>query len=383
MARNILFVSHASELNGAEKVLLRILERLDRKKFKPFLITPEYGLLEDKARKLGINTEIVPMKWWISESSKRWRQPFSWIFNMKSIFRISRIISKKNISLVFSNTSIMFSAALASKLSRVPHIWMIHENLSGYACCFYFLLGNDILVRIIEFLSARIIVNSLASKKAFKNKEKTCLVYNGIEVNREQISSEHDIRNELNIGTNDPLIGVIGKISDEKGQKEIVLALRRLSQVYPQLKLLIIGSVSDDHYYEEILNIIKSSDLGNKVIFTGYRPDVMDILKSMDLVVIASDTESFGLVALEAMCVHTPVLAVDSGALPEIITHGKTGFLVRKKDSGSLREGIDSVLKRPDRAERVVKRAFDLVRSRFQFENQIKKIEQIMEDSLG
>ncbi|HOI45565.1 MAG TPA: hypothetical protein PLX50_08130, partial [Candidatus Aminicenantes bacterium] len=76
--KNILFVSHSVELNGAELMLLQTLKNIDREKFRLFLAAPGKGPLLEEAGRAGVWTFAVPMKWWLTEKSRVWRQPFSW-----------------------------------------------------------------------------------------------------------------------------------------------------------------------------------------------------------------------------------------------------------------------------------------------------------------
>ena len=75
--KTVLFVSHSSERNGAERMLLDVLCGLDRGKFRPFLALPRTGPLQREAEKAGITTRVVPMKWSLTERSKIWKQPLT------------------------------------------------------------------------------------------------------------------------------------------------------------------------------------------------------------------------------------------------------------------------------------------------------------------
>ena len=99
-------------------MLIQTLERLDRTRFNPVLVIPRPGPLNKYADDSGIETLIVPMKWWLSGRSLVWRQPIAWIWNIKSVKILVDIIRKRNIHLVFTNSAVGFSGALAARISR-------------------------------------------------------------------------------------------------------------------------------------------------------------------------------------------------------------------------------------------------------------------------
>lgn len=382
MTSHILFVSHSAELNGAERMLLQILKKIDRKKFHPWLLLPKPGPLGEEVRKLGIEEEIVPCKWWITEKSKTWKQPFSWFWNIRSVLRVLRILRRRKISLVFSNSSVAFSGALAAKMKKIPHIWSIHEILSGKNSLLHFFFGKRALLRLISWLSTRIIVNSSASQKAFEENKKIRLVYNGIETNHKNARSEESLREEFGLLKNDFILSVVGKIYREKGQREVTMAVDSLRQTYPQVRLLIVGGVKDRDYYLELERLIEERNLEQHVIFTGYRRDILEFLRFVNLLVVASSVDSFGLAALEAMSVGTPVLAVCAGGLPEVISPGDNGFLIESPDPELIREAVQSLLQNPSRMKEVSEKGIQTAKKRFSSEEQIKKIQKVMEECL-
>jgi len=380
MIRNILFVSHSAELNGSERMLLQTLNRIDRSKFYLCLLLPQPGPLGEEVKKLGIQEEIIHYKWWLTEKSKIWKQPFSWMWNIKSVFQICKIIHKRRISLVFSNSSVAFSGALAAKARRIPHVWSIHEILCGKNPLIYFFFGNRALVNLISCLSTRIIVNSSASQKAFKQRKKVRLVYNALEIGNKNIVPKNALREELGIGKKDFILGVVGKIYREKGQREVILAVDSIRRTYPHVKLLVVGGVKDQDYYLELKKLVKERNLEKHVCFVGYRKDIFNLLRSIDLLVVSSSVDSFGLAALEAMAVKTPVLAVRAGGLPEIISHGKNGFLIESRKPEIIQKEVESILKNPLKVAEVTEEGFRTARERFSLKEQVKEIEKVMDE---
>lgn len=382
MASNILFVSHSAELNGAERMLLQILKNIDREKIHPYLLLPEPGPLGDEAKEMGIEGEIVPLKWWITEKSKTWKQPISWLWNMRSVLRVSQILESRKIALVFSNSSVVFSGAIAAKMKKIPHLWSIHEILGGKNPLLHFFFGKRVLVRLISWLSSAVIVNSSASHQTFRGNRKVQRIYNGIAMNHKMNRSKESLRQEFGLLRDDFILGVVGKIYREKGQREVILALDSLRRTHPQVKLLVVGDVKDGDYYHELERLVEDLNLEPYVFFTGYRRDIIELLQLLDLLVVSSSVDSFGLAALEAMSVGTPVLAVNAGGLPEIISPGENGVLIESPNPDLICMGVESLLQNPSRMREFAEKGLRKVREKFSSEEQIRRIQKVMDECL-
>jgi len=382
MKKNILFVSHSAELYGAERVLLQTIEGLNKEKFRPILVLPRSGPLEEETEKLGVETVHVPSKWWLTERGKTWKQPFSWLWNLKSIFRLSQLINKKDVDLVFSNSAVNFTGALAAKWRKVPHIWSVHEILEGTSSVMSFLLGKRALVGMISALSTRIIVNSDTTGLPFKQQGKVRKVTIGVKRNQGDKVSRGVLRQDFGFNLGDFVVGVVGKIYLEKGQKEVVEAIGMIVKTWPQVRLLLVGEIRDKSYHRKIQKSILDNHLENHVVVTGYQKEISNILSMIDLLVVASNIESFGRVALEAMSVKTPVLAVRRGGISEVVSPGESGFLVESRDPEVLAQAIISILENQEHAHLVTMTGYQIVEEKYSLENQIKGTERVLKECL-
>jgi glycosyltransferase involved in cell wall biosynthesis len=162
-------------------------------------------------------------------------------------------------------------------------------------------------------------------------------VHDAIDVNAfSGVSDPSPLISEFGIAEDELLIGLFGRVIGWKGTREFVLAVERLSRQWDNFRAFIVGDPSDfdDGYYRQVKELAESLGVADKLVFTGYREDVAQLMHLMDVVVHTSiSPEPFGMVIIEAMACGKPVVASNVGGGPlEIVDDGVTGFLVNPKD---------------------------------------------------
>jgi glycosyltransferase involved in cell wall biosynthesis len=143
-----------------------------------------------------------------------------------------------------------------------------------------------------------------------------------------------------------PLVGFIGRLNRQKGVDILLRAFALVELRHPTARLVLAGDGPDR---VRLARTAKSLGL-RRVDFLGWRNDAVDILADIDLLVMPSRWEGFGMVALEAMALSKPVVASRVSALPEIIVPGETGRLVEPDRPEELAEAVLSILSDPARA---------------------------------
>jgi glycosyltransferase involved in cell wall biosynthesis len=379
---NVLFVSHSSELNGAERMLLDTIRGLDRRKFSPLLAVPRPGPLAEAAAGAGVECLALPMKWTLTEANKVWKQPFSCVWNTRGKRAAARLIRSRGIGLVVTNTAAVWTGAKAARQTGVPHVWFVHEILDGERPLLKYVFGRKALVRRMTRLSDRIVANSDASARAFAGSGKTVVVGNGIAARNGPAPDSSAFRDSLGIEPGASVAGIIGKIYPGKGQMEAVLAADILRRARPGLRLLVVGAVDDARYHGRIREAVGRLGLERNVLFLGYRDDLEGILGLLDVLVVASSVDSLGRIALEAMAAGTPVIAAAKGGLPEVVRDGETGLLVASPEPGLFAAGIARLLDDPALARRLGEGGRKFVAANYSLEGQVRKIERVLEECL-
>ncbi len=146
---------------------------------------------------------------------------------------------------------------------------------------------------------------------------------------RAVLEQKYGINNEF-------CIGIVGRIEHQKGQYLLIDALAKLIAQDVSAKLLIVGSAMNEQYLTHLKNHINKLGLSNHIIFTGFIDNSHQLMQLFDVLVLATDNETFGMVLVEAMHAGVCVIASNNGGSLEIIEDGKTGLLFTSGDSINL-----------------------------------------------
>lgn len=165
-----------------------------------------------------------------------------------------------------------------------------------------------------------------------------------------------EVREELGIPAGSEVAGVVGNIQEWKGQRVLVEALGLLEKARPRLVVLLVGGVhrSGDEYAREVRALAEARGLAPRVIWTGARDDVPDVMNAMDIIVHTSTRgEPFGRVIIEGMAVGRPVVATRAGGVPEFVQDGVDAVLVEPGDATALAAVLDGLLGNEDERRRL------------------------------
>ncbi|MBM4046321.1 MAG: glycosyltransferase family 4 protein [Planctomycetes bacterium] len=153
------------------------------------------------------------------------------------------------------------------------------------------------------------------------------------------------LREELHVAGATPLIGVVGRLSPEKGHRYFLEAFKRTTELVPDASAVFVGDGQEEAHLKEQTHAL---GLDSRVIFAGYRTDVSRFYQALDVLVLPSLTENMPNVALEAMAYGKPVVGTRVGGIPEVVVDGETGLLVKPADAESLGRALSALLR--DRA---------------------------------
>ena len=349
---NILYLDSGSGIGGGQRSLLLLLKHLDTARFRSFVGCLGDSMLATAARKAGHPVIPLDLPKQHDKGDKTRRFTFDDITRdlqqLKVIFQLLRVLEAKQIDLIHANSlAAGLIGGVAAKLYGIPVV--MHKR---YATAY------GILDRICDALLDRVILVSEATRWAFAPHSKQALIYNGVELSSLQLSSQAEtLRADLHLDPDALLIGIVTRITPEKGIHTLIEATAKL-KAPPPVQLLVVGGpyFSKDAEYIDSLKV-QAEKLGvvDRVIFTGFLEDTGAILSLLDVVLLASTIpEACPRTIIEAMAAGVPVIATPLGGSKELVTP-ETGILVPAEDADAFAAAITQLAEDGDRRKQMRK----------------------------
>lgn len=195
-------------------------------------------------------------------------------------------------------------------------------------------------------ISSMIKENLIASTPL--NPQKVFLLHNGIDTGRfdPSVVDSKTVRKEFNIGTDEIVVGMMGRFSPGKGHEEFIRAAEIISTKHPNVQFMIVGEASkgEDIYYSSVRELVNSLKLNEKIIFTGFRTDTPEVIAAMDIFIFPSRDESFGLTLVEAMSMSKPTICTNASGVLDIAIDNKTSFFFERENVNQLVEKIEMLI---------------------------------------
>jgi len=346
----VAFIHSGADLYGASRSLLRLVQCCQNDGMTVLVVLPSTGPLVARLEALGatvkVQTDLTIIARGLNHTvSGLLSWPFTFMFGS---IRLSKTLSDFRADIVHSNTATILSGAVAARIARIPHIWHIREIFSEFP------RGWLIYRRIIDHFSSRIVCVSRAVFEQFADcpaSSKAIVIYNGLLPPEYDSPTDDDaraFRAGLSIPLDAKLVGIVGRIKlQRKGHDVFVKAAARVAKRFPEVLFLIVGKVFPglEAHHSELLALIESLGIRDRVIFAGELADTRIVYKSVDMLVMPSALpEPFGLVLIEAMSFARPAVCTTNGGGREIVVHGETGYMVQPNDHESLAEAMERIL---------------------------------------
>lgn len=326
MKLNVMQMTDVTGRGGAEKALVDLALRLDRRRFNVTVCaTRTAGNYQPLLAEAGVRTIAL-------ERNSRAES-----YKMLHLLRLMRAqpVHVLHTHLFGANTW----GRVLGKMAGVPVI-IAHEHWSSRS-------RREVAIdRLLYRMTDRILVPSRASKRLIMQMENIParyldVTYNGVDVSlfSPGASDRVEARLQLGIEGGAIVVGTVGRLSADKGgQDDLIWAVSEARKTYPQLRLLVVGDGPLRPRLEKMAGEL-CKDAGT-AIFAGVRADVARMLSAMDIFVLPSLKEALPIAVLEAMAMGVPVVATRVGGVPEVVLDGTTGLLVPPGDRAALRDAL-------------------------------------------
>jgi len=281
------------------------------------------------------------------------------VSNLKSILQLTQLIRRQRYDAVHVHTPVAsVLGRIAAKLAGTPRIlytahgFYFHDEMPRRTYHFY-----HCIERAAGWLTDLILTQSredlvTAEKTGLCPARKLRYLGNGVDLDRfrrDRLSPQHQdaLRQTLRIPADAfPLIGMTGRITAEKGYRELIDALAQLRLHFPQACLLVIGgqlSSERDAFQQELRDRIAQQNLTASVIFTGFRSDIPELLGLLDIFCLPSYREGLPRSILEAMAMELPVVTTNIRGCREAVCNGQTGWIVPPRQSQPLAAALQQL----------------------------------------
>ena len=210
--------------------------------------------------------------------------------------------------------------------------------------------------------------------------DKITTLYYGVKQPEEMLdkTSIQQQRENLGFSKNDFIAGLIGRLEESKGQYLLIDALHTAKQNGHNIKALIVGHEMNPGYRDQLKSQANKLGVLDNITFQDFTSEPQQLMQLCDCVILASGQETFGLVLPEAMRAGVAVIGSNSGGVPEIIDHEKTGLLFETKNTDSLYQQLERLYLDADFKNKLAKQGKQSADERFDNSLHFQQLEQHM-----
>lgn len=372
---NILYLHAGAEMYGADKVMFDLIRKLDKNKFKPYVVLPKDGVLVDALKGAGVDVAVIPYP--------IMRRKY---FNPKGILQygggllkygkqLSKFAKEKHIDVIHTNTSAVLEGCRVSRACHIPQLWEIHEII----------VSPKVMYKVTSKLIAKYATLTVTVSKAVRDHlyrsgyfkpNSIKVIYNGVDANRFNPNNDSSyLRKEWNIPEGAPVIGMIGRVNRWKGQGDFLKAANILLEKHKNLYVVFVGSAFEGEEWreKELKDEIARSPYKDRIVDSGYRKDAEGVHSLFDIFVLPSTSpDPLPTVVLEAMASGKPVVGYKHGGICEMVEDGYNGFLADVNDTEDLAAKIDMILSDDVRRKTMGERSRQRLLEKFSYDSYVK-----------
>jgi glycosyltransferase involved in cell wall biosynthesis len=355
----LLLINTSKKWGGGEVWFLETAKAFMKRGFHVSFVTSGKSPLEKHLYSAGI--PVLSIK----------RSPL-WL--LLTFFRIKDYFPDEPPVIILVNCGLdLMHACIIKKILSAPSTLILRRGLDKP-------LKNSFFNRLLYKQADIFIANSKATARTLHHsfpwltREKIHIIYNPITINPVATISVEQLKQRYNIKNQSYILGIIGRLTHQKGHTILFDALKKVVLYQPDTVLLVIG---DGELKEQLYAYIKKIEMEQYCLFLGHQDEITSHYRICDIIVIPSLFEGFCFTAIEAQFLKVPVIASNISSLPEVMLDGKTGLLFKKGDPEDLAKKIIYLLKNTQLRKRMGYAAKQFVIKTFDAQKIYDKIEYI------
>lgn len=359
----ILYVITSLGIGGAERLLVSYLKLLDHKKYE-FNVVALWEKPDDLKKEIEEYCKVTVLK-------------IKSRFSPSVVFHLAKLIRQTKPDIIHSH---LFQARFYTGFAHLISNYGIlithkHNNVNPKKHNVFILLEM-----ISIFLSKQVIaisnsVKSSLCKFELISSKKIFVLHNAIDYEKFfKIAAS----NKILIGK--PIvIGTICRLEPQKGINYLLLAMKIILTKFPTVQLEIVG---DGSLLQELKELTGKLGISNSVKFFGKFADVIPFYSRMNIFILPSLYEGFGIVLLEAMSAGIPVIATNVDGIREVVINGVSGILIRREDPEAIADAVFKIIENPQMADTLVEAGLERSKS-FDIKEHVMKLDNFYSNLLG
>lgn len=371
----IAFVTHLSNLSGANKSLLDLLDGLDYNIFDPLVIINSHGPLERELEGRSVKYKVAfysPS----TNSTNKFKNIVKYVLNSSVFNRISvsilkKIFKEENIQLVHNNSYLVSVGMQAAYETNIPYICHLRDFIWEDHHRKFF--NESKQIKLLKNANLNLAVSQSVANKFQKNtSNKIEVLFDGIKVEDYILDSRQLFTdNEVNII-------MAGRISEGKAQLDSIKAVEKVNQYYGEEKVLlhIVGGVGNEQYYKSLHDYVEEHKL-SCVRFHKFMLNLKEFRNQCDIGLTCSTNEAMGRVTVENMLASLLVIGNNAAGTSEIIVDQENGMLYNNSSVDELAETIIFAIENPEKSNLIAKKGRDSSIENFSLETYSSQIEEI------
>ena len=267
---------------------------------------------------------------------------------------------------------------MKTKIVYNAHGWYFNAQISKLKKKIFAIIERILALKTNKIINISKSEYTSAIQYKIAPKKKMCIIENGIDFSKFEKCDQYreNTRKAYQIKENEILIGVVGRISEQKDPMTSIKAFKLIHEKNKNTKFMFIGS---GELEKQILEYAKQNKIEKDIIITGWIKEVEKYIPAFDIAILPSKWEGFGLVLIEYMACDKPIIASNVGGIADIIQNEKNGYLIPVGNEKELAKKIELLIYNQEKREEFINNN-KINRQQYTIVNVIKKHEEIFKE---
>lgn len=280
--------------------------------------------------------------------------------DIKSILEVRKLLKKIKPDILYLHSSkagaygrIAMLFNHKTKILYNAHGWYFNADMSPKKKKIIALIEKILAIKTDKIINISKSEYDSALKYKIASEKKMCIIENGIDFKKFEGCEKYreETRKKYNIKDNEIVIGVVGRLSEQKDPMTTIKAFNEIYKENKNVRLMYVGSGDLE---KEVIKYAQENNLTHLVTITGWIEDTEKYIPAFDIAILPSKWEGFGLVLIEYMVCNKPIVASNVGGIADIIKDKENGLLTEKDNYKMLYENINKLYADNNLKERII-----------------------------